>query len=266
MSQRLKIDGDVFINGKRAVGKFSPTDTFKDDVVTEIGSATRTAVVKAINRMLIYDDAGTLQEDLAITKIFDNTGATPPNVIFRVSYKATKTYNIARIELVARVDTTDYVYFTYTLDTPQTVEPDYGVRIDYKITISMTAVTSGTSIDTAYTRINYYLLKILIGSRTIGDIEYYLNFDHVELWSDTTGVASLTEVSRSYDTVNDVAEFKGTYTPTSDVSYNKVVVFCYGYDTAVAEPSPYHGVALALDTPDTLYADVEYTFYIRISI
>jgi len=266
MSYQLKVDGKLSINGREIRGSHSPTETFKDDVVTEIGSSTRTSIVKTINRMKIYDDTGTLQEDLPISKIFDNTSESPPNVIFRVSYTATKTYNIARIDLIARVDTTDYIYFSYTLDTPVSVDVDYGVRIDYKKTITMTALTANTSIDTSYTRINYYLLKILIGSRTIGGIEYYLNFDHLEIWSDTTKVGDITEESRTYDTTNNYAEWKGKITPTSDISYNKVVMFCHAWDTSIDEPSPYHGVALSLTSPDTLYADVTYTFYFRIKI
>ena len=79
-------------------------------------------------------------------------------------------------------------------------------------------------------------------------------------------VGDVDEESRTYDTTNNYAEYKGKITPTSDISYNKVVMHCMGWDTVANDYTPYHGVALSLSSPDTLYADVTYTYYFRIKI
>ena len=93
-----------------------------------------------------------------------------------------------------------------------------------------------------------------------------MNFYHLEIWSDTTKVGDVTEESRTYDTTNNYAEYKGKITPTSDISYNKVVMHCMGWDTVANDYAPYYGVTLSLSSPDTLYTDVTYTFYFRIKI
>ena len=259
---KFNIKGDLFITGQKVEGLHSPTETFKDDVIKEIGSVQGTQVVKAINRVKIIDDTGTVQEVFDNPKIIDNS----PTITFRVSYQATKSYKIAKVQLIAVVDSTEYVYFEYTLSSPVSVAPEYGVRIDYQITISLSAVTSDTSIDTSLSKLPYYLCKILIGQRKIGDVTYYLNFDSVDLYREGSSVASLSEVSRDYDTANNVATFKGQITPSSDITYDEVVIVMYSYNTSTNEVVTYNGVAIKLSSPDTLLTDVTYTFYIKISI
>jgi len=216
--------------------------------------------------MEVIDDAGIVRVSKAIDVIDDKRTVSPPYVVFKIFYKATEAYNIAMVRLIGFDGTTEYIYFEYTISPVVAVAPEYGVRIDYQITCSMTAITAGTTIWDESTLLPERILRILIGRRTEANYTAYLNIGGLLLFLGTTLKAEVTAVEISYDTVEDKAWFKGEDTWATDFDYDRPVLMAWHYNEVETVWERYRCVGLIRDVADTIYANVTYTFYFYVSI
>jgi len=149
----LKIIGFIKLNNRLA-GSNSPTEQLKDDIVTEMGTATKT--VGAIDKICLVDDTGTERDCTTALTYTDNA---PEKVVIKASIAASASYTVSRV----RSYSGSKVYFESSVSV--TLGAGDVLDITLEITATVTASLSGSVTQSRYEADKFIsaLLRRLIG-------------------------------------------------------------------------------------------------------
>ena len=202
----LRVRALAVVNGK-PVGYNSPTETLKDDIVTEGGTCI--AHVTYIDKICLVDDAGTERD---CTTQLNYEDRTPDYVLVKGSIQATAAYTVAKI----RAYSGDKLYF----ETDYSVALNEGDVLDvtYQISATMTCSLSGSVTQQSCNPNGYVslLLKKLIGA---AGNNLCLKKANLRFYSEAEGqyvIGLSIDLSLSYDTAQNKVTGSGSGTSTTE--------------------------------------------------
>jgi len=201
----IKITGSLMVNG-RTVGHSSPMEALKDDLVTEMGTGTKT--LAKIDKLVVVDNNGNERDSTTSLSYIDNS---PDNVQIKGTITISASYTVAKIRAYAG----SKLYF----ETSYSVNVNAGDKLDITltVTVSVSCSLSGSarqsSCDTYGFRSAF--LKALIGASRPA---IYPKKANLYRWSDVAGgyiVGLSITLALSYDTVANKVTGSGSKTSTS---------------------------------------------------
>jgi len=202
----IRVKADVWING-RFVGANSPTETLKDDIVTEMGTCGKKVTI--IDKICLVDDQGTERDCTTDLSYEDHS---PNYVLVKGSIQATASYTVAKI----RAYSVDKLYF----ETDYSVALNQGDVLDvtYQISATVSCSLSGSVTQLECDPSGYIqnLLKAFIGAdRAVLCLKRALLMYYSETEGKYVSGLAIT-LSISYDTAQNKVTGSGSGTSTLD--------------------------------------------------
>ena len=226
MRNKITITADVIINGRRVAAN-SPTETLKDDIVTELGTCVDT--IGYIDKICLVDDSGTERDcttDLAYT---DNA---PDNVTVKGSIQASAAYNVAKI----RAYSGSKIYFetSYSISLSQGDVLDVTYQISASVSCSLSGSVTQSSCEPSGF-INALLRKLIQPGASTTPPTLCLKRANLMCYDSNTGQYQpcLTiDLTLSYDTGTN--QVSGSGSATSSIQFNAVYLM---YDNGAQTPA-----------------------------